>query len=53
MATEILIGLSGLNVLLGIYSIFRVVRFQRLLAKASKGAANHFETLRKIRQVGV
>ncbi len=46
MSVEILIGLTGLNVLLCGYSLFVIVRFDRLLKNASAGAADHFEKLR-------
>jgi hypothetical protein len=53
MAVEILIGLTGVNVLLAGYALFVIIRFERLLANASQGAADHFEKLRSVRQVGV
>ena len=53
MSVEILIGLAALNVLLCGYSLFVIVRFERLLKNASSGAADHFEKLRKVRQMGV
>ena len=53
MTVEILIGLTGLNVLLCGYSLFVIIRFERLLSNASQGAADHFESLRKVRQMGV
>lgn len=52
MNETVLICLTAFNVLLCGYSLFVIVRFERLLENASAGAANHFETLRKVRQIG-
>jgi hypothetical protein len=43
----------GLDLALGVVRIVLTVKFKRLLASASQGAADHFEKLRKVRQVGV
>jgi hypothetical protein len=53
MTIEILIGLAAVNVGLAIYQSVVIIRFERLLKNASSGAADHFEKLRKVRQVGV
>lgn len=49
----ILIALTSLNVLLCVYSVFVIVRFERLLKNAANGASDHFEKLRGQRQMGV
>jgi hypothetical protein len=53
LVITILIGLTAINVLLCGYSLFVIIRFERLLKNASSGAADHFEKLRKVRQMGV
>jgi hypothetical protein len=53
MGIEILIGLISLNCLICGYAIFVILKFERLLGNASAGAADHFEKLRKVRQMGV
>lgn len=53
MTVEILIGLAAVNVVLGAVQLYVIGKFARLLAAASQGAADHFEKLRKVRQVGV
>ena len=53
MTVEILTGLTGLNVLICGYSLYVIIKFERLLAAASNGAADHFEKLRKVSQQGV
>ena len=41
------------NSLLAVWQVIVIVKFERLLAAASQGAADHFEKLRKVRQMGV
>ena len=53
MNTHILIALTAANGLLAIGELIVILRFERLLKNASAGAADHFEKLRSVRQVGV
>jgi hypothetical protein len=48
-----LIALLIVNVALAATQLLIISKFERLLTDASNGAADHFEKLRKVRQVGV
>lgn len=52
-ALGILVALTAINVAFGAYQLIVIRKFERMLAAASAGAADHFEKLRKVRQVGV
>jgi len=48
----LLFGSIAVNCTLGVWQTWVIVRFERLLARASDGACDHFETVRKLRQRG-
>jgi hypothetical protein len=43
----------GLSLALNVVQLYVIIKFWRVLTAASQGSADHFEKLRKVRQVGV
>ena len=53
LLSGVLIALLMFNVALAVAVLRVILKFEALLARASKGAHDHFEELRNVRQIGV